>query len=126
MAVKLAKADEIAVDLEHHDHRTYLGITCLMQISTREEDWIVDTIVLRNDIGDALRHVFDNPDIIKVLHGADRDVEWLQRDFGIYVVNMFGLEKMPLILSPTCCLSLIVSTTKSLVLVLTSIRQVIP
>ena len=24
-----------------------------------------------------------------MLHGADSDVEWLQRDFGIYVVNMF-------------------------------------
>lgn len=24
-----------------------------------------------------------------MLHGADRDVLWLQRDFGIYVVNMF-------------------------------------
>jgi len=48
-----------------------------MQISTRTEDFIVDTIALKKDIGDALRHVFDNPDIIKVLHGADRDVEWL-------------------------------------------------
>jgi exosome complex exonuclease RRP6 len=89
MAVKLAKSNEIAIDLEHHDHRTFLGITCLMQISTREEDWIVDTIVLRKYIGEALISVFDNPDIVKVLHGSDRDVEWLQRDLGLYVVNMF-------------------------------------
>lgn len=26
---------------------------------------------------------------MKVLHGADSDIVWLQRDFGIYVVNMF-------------------------------------
>ena len=25
----------------------------------------------------------------QVLHGADSDIVWLQRDFGIYVVNMF-------------------------------------
>lgn len=25
----------------------------------------------------------------KVMHGADWDVQWLQRDFGIYVVNLF-------------------------------------
>lgn len=24
-----------------------------------------------------------------MLHGADYDIQWLQRDFGIYVVNMF-------------------------------------
>ena len=27
--------------------------------------------------------------IVKVLHGADRDIHWLQRDFGIYMANMF-------------------------------------
>ena len=77
MVEHLQKSTEIAVDLEHHDHRTYLGITCLMQISTREEDFIVDTIVLKKHLGDALRGVFDDPSIVKVLHGADRDIEWL-------------------------------------------------
>lgn len=23
------------------------------------------------------------------MHGADRDIIWLQRDFGIYICNMF-------------------------------------
>ena len=27
--------------------------------------------------------------VLKVLHGADSDIVWLQRDFGIYVINMF-------------------------------------
>lgn len=26
---------------------------------------------------------------MKVLHGADKDILWLQRDFGLYVANMF-------------------------------------
>ena len=86
---KLAAAKEIAIDLEHHSVRTYLGITCLMQVSTREEDFVIDTIALKKKLGDALRGVFDNPDIVKVLHGADHDVEWLQRDFSLYIVNMF-------------------------------------
>ena len=25
----------------------------------------------------------------QVFHGADMDIEWLQRDLGLYVVNMF-------------------------------------
>ena len=36
-----------------------------------------------------MRGIFDDPNIVKVLHGADSDVEWLQRDFGLYLVNMF-------------------------------------
>ena len=27
--------------------------------------------------------------VLKVLHGADSDIVWLQRDFGIYVTNLF-------------------------------------
>jgi exosome complex exonuclease RRP6 len=26
---------------------------------------------------------------VKVFHGADWDVKWLQQDFGIYLINMF-------------------------------------
>ena len=61
MRVKLARASEIAIDLEHHSQRTFLGITCLMQISTREEDFIVDTLALQKKLGDALRGIFDDP-----------------------------------------------------------------
>lgn len=61
LRVKLSRASEIAIDLEHHSQRTFLGITCLMQISTREEDFIVDTIALQKKLGDALRGIFDDP-----------------------------------------------------------------
>lgn len=27
--------------------------------------------------------------LLKVFHGSNSDIEWLQKDFGIYVVNMF-------------------------------------
>ena len=37
----------------------------------------------------ALNEVFTNPRITKVMHGADSDVLWLQRDFGLYVVALF-------------------------------------
>ena len=36
-----------------------------------------------------LNTIFTDPSIVKVLHGADRDVLWLQRDFSVYLVNMF-------------------------------------
>ncbi|XP_052449326.1 exosome component 10 isoform X2 [Carassius gibelio] len=85
---KLAKVSEFAVDLEHHSYRSFLGITCLMQISTREEDFIIDTLELRSQMY-ILNETFTDPAIVKVFHGADSDIEWLQKDFGLYVVNMF-------------------------------------
>lgn len=89
MAAKLRGVDEFAVDLEHNQYRSFQGLTCLMQISTRTEDFVVDTLKLRVQIGPHLRAVFKDPTKRKVMHGADRDIIWLQRDFGIYVCNMF-------------------------------------
>lgn len=86
----LKKAKEIAVDLEHHNQRSYYGFTCLMQISTREGDWIIDTLALRAELREhKLGHVFADPSVVKVFHGADSDIVWLQEDFDIYIVNLF-------------------------------------
>ncbi|RSH77767.1 exosome nuclease subunit [Apiotrichum porosum] len=87
---ELLRSKEIAVDLEHHSMRTYNGITCLMQISTRKSDWVVDTLALRAELRDhKLGGVLADPSILKVFHGADSDIVWLQRDFDIYIVNLF-------------------------------------
>ncbi|KAI9496799.1 ribonuclease H-like domain-containing protein [Zychaea mexicana] len=88
MMDELAKAHEIAIDLEHHNYRSYQGFTCLMQISTREHDFIVDTLQLRDRLWQ-LNEYFADPNVVKVLHGADSDIIWLQRDFGLYIVNLF-------------------------------------
>uniref|UniRef100_A0A8C2XEW8 Exosome complex component 10 n=1 Tax=Cyclopterus lumpus TaxID=8103 RepID=A0A8C2XEW8_CYCLU len=89
---KLCKLSEFAVDLEHHNYRSFLGLTCLMQISTREEDFIVDTIELRSELY-ILNEAFTDPAIVKVFHGADSDIDWLQRDLGLYVVNLFDTHQ---------------------------------
>lgn len=60
MVGHLSVAKEVAVDLEHHQYRTFQGFTCLMQLSTREEDFVVDTLALRAHLGAALSPVFSN------------------------------------------------------------------
>lgn len=65
MVDELRGATEIAVDLEHHSYRSYSGFLCLMQISTRQQDYIVDLLVLREELV-VLNEVFSDPKIIKV------------------------------------------------------------
>ncbi|KAF9872770.1 exosome complex exonuclease [Colletotrichum karsti] len=89
MLKELKKAKEIAVDLEHHDYRSYIGLTSLMQISTRDKDWIVDTLKPWRQQLQVLNEVFADPNIIKVFHGAYMDIVWLQRDLGLYVNGLF-------------------------------------
>lgn len=91
LLVELNKCKVIAIDLEHHDYRTYHGLTSLMQITTEtKKDYLIDPLSpkLRPHLT-ILNEVFTNPQIVKVLHGAFMDVIWLQRDLGLYLVSLF-------------------------------------
>lgn len=87
----LKKATEIAIDLEvsnhnycefssehgkymsnvfnvtfqHHSYRSFQGFVCLMQISTRKEDFIVDTLKLREQLY-ILNEIFTDTKVLKV------------------------------------------------------------
>lgn len=84
----LLKTTEFAVDLEYHNYRSFLGFTCLIQISTRTHDYVIDAIQLRDDLH-LLNEPFTDSRIVKVFHGGEWDIQWLQKDFGVYVVRMF-------------------------------------
>lgn len=84
----LKNCNIFAMDLEHHGYRSFQGFLSLMQISTTDEDFIIDTIALKKELH-KLNVVTADPKILKVMHGADMDILWLQRDLGIYIVNLF-------------------------------------
>ncbi|PVU90903.1 hypothetical protein BB561_004662 [Smittium simulii] len=87
--VKLTGQDaDIAIDLEHHDYRSFMGFTCLIQLSSRKQDYIIDTLELRDQLH-KLNVLTADPSRVKVFHGAESDIVWLQRDFGVYVVGLF-------------------------------------
>jgi exosome complex exonuclease RRP6 len=79
------------VDVEH-SQKTYEGITCLIQLSTRHKDYIVDVLAIWKHVHQ-LKEVMENPDVLKVMHGADMDTVWLQRDYNIHIVNLFDTHK---------------------------------
>ena len=89
MAAILSNCTAIAVDLEHHHQHSFYGMVCLMQISTRDRDYIIDTLALRRVLQEYLHSIFVDAKVLKVFHGATEDIKWLQRDFSLYVVNMF-------------------------------------
>ncbi len=78
---------EIAIDLEHHSMLSYQGYTCLVQLSTRMKNFVVDAQALRGQLHE-LNRVTSDPSVLKVMHGCRQDVLWLQRDFGVYLVGV--------------------------------------
>jgi exosome complex exonuclease RRP6 len=86
---------EIALDLEAHSYHSFAGLVCLMQLSFRNsqtqqiQNYLIDPFPLWNQLSILLGPILANPEIVKILHGADSDIQWLQRDFGLYIVNLF-------------------------------------
>ena len=91
---ELASADLIAFDCEMHQHRSYYGITCLLQLaSNKGKAYIVDSLALWDEIPKYLSPLFKNPAIIKIGHSLDGgDVPYLYRDFGIHVMGVFDTK----------------------------------
>jgi exosome complex exonuclease RRP6 len=97
LTTTLETITEFGIDLQYNTSHSYLGITCLMSIVTRTDIYFIDTLKLWKDMH-LLHPVFANPKILKIFLGSELDIKNLQRDFGIYVINMFDIVKAGIIL----------------------------
>ena len=87
LVASLAGRRALALDTESdslHHHREKV---CLVQLGVEDEGWLVDPLATR-DLG-PLGPLLANPDVVKVLHGADYDVTTLKRDFGFTFRGLF-------------------------------------
>ena len=84
---QLEKEPLIAVDTESNSLYAYREQVCLIQISTRSADYIIDPLE-ELDIS-ALGAVMDNAKIEKVFHAAEYDLMTMKRDFGFTFRNLF-------------------------------------
>jgi ribonuclease D len=83
----LSQQTEIAVDLEMDSLHHYREKVCLVQVSTRQQSWLIDPLALKSLV--PLAAPFANPEIVVVMHGSDYDIRSLHRDYGIDVSNLF-------------------------------------
>ena len=77
----------VAVDTESNSLFAYREQVCLMQFSTRQNDYLVDPLAL-NDLS-PLAELFSTPKIEKVFHAAEYDLICLRRDFDFEFANLF-------------------------------------
>jgi ribonuclease D len=87
LALRLRHEPLVAVDTESNSLFAYYERVCLIQISTRKQDWVVDPIAI-NDLS-PLKEFFAAPHIEKVFHAAEYDIMCMKRDFGFTFNNLF-------------------------------------
>lgn len=83
----IANEAQIAVDTESNNMYAYHGQVCLIQLSTREQDYIIDPLAI--DDMQALGDIFADKSIEKIFHAAEYDLICMKRDFDFEVKNLF-------------------------------------
>jgi len=83
----LRREPVLAIDTESNSLYAYREQVCLLQISTSENDYLIDPL----ELGDLspLQPLFSDANIEKVFHAAEYDLICLRRDFGFDFNNLF-------------------------------------
>ncbi len=76
----------LAIDTESNSFFVYRERTCLVQVSTRDADWILDPLAV--DLR-PLGEILADARIEKVLHAAEYDVISLRRDYQFGIRNLY-------------------------------------
>jgi ribonuclease D len=90
IADKLSGVALLAADTEAAGYHRYRDTVCLLQLSTRLETYVVDTIAIR-DLS-PLAQTFAQGETEVVFHDADYDLRLLSRDFGLTVNCLFDTK----------------------------------
>jgi ribonuclease D len=87
VTAQLAGEPLLAIDTESNSLYAYRERICLIQVSTRSTDYIIDPLRVADlrPLGDLLA----DPKIEKVFHAAEYDLICLKRDYGFVVNNLF-------------------------------------
>jgi ribonuclease D len=88
MAADLSRCPIISVDTESNSLYVYQEQVCLIQFSTGHTDYLVDPIILHDEL-ECLGDIFGDEQIEKVFHAAEYDVICLKRDFRFSFTNLF-------------------------------------
>ncbi|MEP7293681.1 MAG: HRDC domain-containing protein [Chloroflexota bacterium] len=83
----LAGETLLAIDTESNSLYAYRERVCLIQLSTRSHDYIIDPLAIRDM--QPLAALFADPTVEKVFHAAEYDLMCMKRDFGFSFNNLF-------------------------------------
>lgn len=83
----LKQEDLIAVDTESNSLYAYRGQVCLIQVSTNQQDYILDPLTIEDM--QPFGEILVDKNIEKIFHAAEYDLICLRRDFGFEVENLY-------------------------------------
>lgn len=89
----------VGLDLEYFSFDQHRGVVALLQLSDGKHDYILDPLRCPTGVGQFIRQLMRRTDCVKVMHGCDSDLTWLQLDFQAYSANVFDTARAHKVLS---------------------------
>jgi len=84
---ELADVDEIAIDTEADSYYSYREKVCLIQVSAKGKDWLVDPLA---DFSlDRIGELLADPSKCKLFHDGEYDILLFQRQYGFTMENLY-------------------------------------
>lgn len=87
---RLQQTDWIVVDTEFLRERTYYPQLCLLQIASRDEIGLIDVLAVSQFA--PLVRLLAEPQVLKIFHAADQDLEVLEYRFGVAPTPIFDTQ----------------------------------
>jgi ribonuclease D len=90
LAQDLLSEKTLAFDTEADSFYHYFDKTCLVQVATRRQIYLIDPLAFGGPVELApLAPIFASPDICKIFHAAEYDIFVLKRDCSFQFANLF-------------------------------------
>ncbi len=80
----------IALDTEFVGEKRYFPLLCLIQIATSSNNYIIDTLKVKNLTG--FLSLISNPEILKITHAGENDYRLFYNLFGVIPQNIFDIQ----------------------------------
>jgi ribonuclease D len=80
----------LAADTEAAGYHRYSDRICLLQLSTRDATFVIDTLAVTHL--DSLRDILSRHETEVVFHDADYDLRLLARDFDVHITKLFDTK----------------------------------
>ncbi|KRX06839.1 Ribonuclease H-like domain [Pseudocohnilembus persalinus] len=71
----LQKQTIFSFDIHNHSYRSFLGFSCFMEISTINQDFVIDVLALRENINSILGPIFENQQFFKSFQDFEEPVQ---------------------------------------------------
>lgn len=94
--VEFCGMDVIGKQKEDESFRHHIASS--LQISTIDQNYFIDCLALKNHCMAPVAKLFGSPDIIKVFHGCESDLDVIYHTFGVMVKNIYDTARAAVVI----------------------------